>query len=203
VVAGQVDHPGHGPVLAVAAGLPDVFIDPQRTHTCQAGRVVDPPVDHRSAGVPDGVPVHPEPAGDRSHAGVVPPQRRHRPVHRAGGQPGPRRDRRVGLGPAHRGAFGVRTAPDPLAPQHDGDCAEAGRVVGSVQSSAVAHRRGPARSAQRLAGIGSSRPQRHAASGPRPGAFGQSRAPGPLARLAGPLQSRSSPRAGLWCRRRP
>jgi hypothetical protein len=34
-------------------------------------------------------------------------------------------------------------------------------------------------------------------------AFGQSRAPGPLARLAGPLQSRSSPRAGLWCRRRP
>jgi len=100
-VTGQVDHARHLPAGAEPARPPHVLVDAERLDL---------------EGVPERVPVHVEPAGQRVDGGVVIGQGVRGPDHRPAGQQRPRRRQLVRLGERHHGAPWLLAAPDPLAP---------------------------------------------------------------------------------------
>ncbi len=87
LVAGQVDHPGHRPVLVPDPGrAPDVLVHAEGPHPGQPGRGGDPGGRFGLDRVPAGVPVHLEMTGQRGHGGVIVGQRVGGPPDRPAGQ---------------------------------------------------------------------------------------------------------------------
>jgi hypothetical protein len=123
--------------VATTSGPPDVFVHPQGAHPGQpVGRVQTMPCFGFDR-VPQGVPVHPQMAGQRRDGGVVVGQRVGGPADRPGGQLGPRRDQRMLLGEGHHRAGRLTATPHPLAPHHHGRGRETRRVGHPMASSAM------------------------------------------------------------------
>lgn len=117
LIAGQVDHPGHGPVgIPDPGGSPDVIVDAQDGHTLQAGRVTDSPCRLGLNGIPAGVPVHPQMPSDRRDGRVIEGQRVGGPPDRPRGEPGPRRRQVVDLAERPTGTGRLGAPPHPLDP---------------------------------------------------------------------------------------
>ncbi len=154
LVAGQVHHRRHRPIGPEPRRPPDVLVHPQGGDPVQPGRVIDPRGGLDLHRVPQGVPVHPQMAGQRGDSGVIVAQRIGGPADRPGGQLRPRLRHRVGLGERQLRAVPLDAAPDPFAPHHHRRDRAARRVVHPMLAAAVPDRDHPAGRAAADIGLG-------------------------------------------------
>lgn len=147
-VTGEVDHPGQflRALLARIDVVPDVFIDPERPHTLEAGLVRRKALQFGSYGTPKRLPRRPEPAGQAKDGGVFAAQLPDRPLDRAGRDRAPRSHQgRDLLGERALCTTGVKAAPGPLAPGQLDPHFPVGHVVQDPEAPAPARGHDPAR----------------------------------------------------------
>jgi hypothetical protein len=146
VVPGQVHHAGHllGRLGLPRPVMPQVLIDPDRLDAGESGRVIGQLLEQWLDRLPHGVPVHPEPAGDRGDRRGVTGDGAERPPRRACGQLAPGTGQVVAFAEPGRRAGGLGAAVAALAPHQLDRGAERGDVVQQPRPPPTALRDHPA-----------------------------------------------------------
>jgi hypothetical protein len=158
LVTRQINHDGDGPIDPHPAGPPNMLIHPNGFHTGQSGRVAGADFRLDLDGVPGGVPVHTQMAGQRRDRRVIVGQSVGGPTYGSHREHRARRGDVVGFAEHPDRARRLPAAPHPFQPPHHRDPAQAGSIVQHSGAAAVAGRNHPAR---RAAGFDLIRLHRH------------------------------------------